>query len=128
MARAASELSPTTRTTRPARVLRKAHHKNNASSAPMMKSTLTLSAARTCGKSDQKPSGIAGRSGAEGWMKDFPKKKASPEPNSISAMPIAMSLTRGKEQIQPWNSPKQTPEAAAASTPSQGEPVSTATA
>jgi hypothetical protein len=60
-----------------------------------------LRAALTCGMSDQKPSGIAGRSGADGWMKGLPRKKASPVPNSISAMPIAMSFTLGNEQIQP---------------------------
>ena len=34
-----------------------------------------------------------------GWMSGLPRKKASPVPNSISAMPTAMSLTRGKPQI-----------------------------
>jgi ABC-type uncharacterized transport system permease subunit len=34
-------------------------------------------------------------------MKGFPRKKARPEPNSISAMPIATSLTRGKRQMKP---------------------------
>ena len=66
-----------------------------------------LSAACTCGVLDQPPSGIAGRSGADGWMKGLPKKKARPEPNSIMAMPMAMSLTFGNLQIQPWNRPKQ---------------------
>ena len=61
-------------------------------------------------------------------MKGLPKKKARPEPNSISAMPMAMSLTLGNLQIQPWNRPKQAPVAEAASTPSQGESVMTATA
>ena len=80
-----------------------------------------LSAACTCGLLDQPPKGIAGRSGADGWMNGLPKKKARPEPNSISAMPMAMSLTFGNLQIQPWNRPKQAPVADAASTPSQGE-------
>ena len=66
-----------------------------------------LSAARTCGTSDQKPSGIAGSIGAEGWMNGLPKKKARPMPNSIRAMPMAMSLTRGNLQIQPWSSAEQ---------------------
>ena len=56
-------------------------------------------------------------------MNGLPKKKARPEPNSISAMPMAMSLTFGNLQIQPWNRPKQAPVAEAASTPSQGESV-----
>ena len=34
---------------------------------------------------------------------------------------MAMSLTFGNLQIQPWNRPKQAPVADAASTPSQGE-------
>ena len=77
--------------------------------------------------SDQKPNGMAGRAGAEGWMKGLPKKNARPVPNSISAMPMAMSLTRGNLQIQPWKRPKQMPLPAAARTPSQGEPETTAT-
>ena len=50
------------------------------------------------------PSGIEGRSGATGWMYDLPKKNARPMPSSISAMPMAMSLTPLKRQIQPWKS------------------------
>jgi hypothetical protein len=61
-------------------------------------------------------------------MKGLPKKKARPEPKSIRAMPIAMSLTFGNLQIQPWKRPKTAPEQAAAKTPSQGEFVITATA
>jgi len=71
---------------------------------------------------------MAGRLGAFGLMNGLPKKKASPEPNSISAMPMAMSLTFGNLQIQPWNRPKHRPAKAAASRPSQGELVITATA
>ena len=44
-------------------------------------------------------------------------------PSSISAMPMAMSLTRGSEQSTPWTRPKTEPAAAAASTPAQAEPV-----
>ena len=58
---------PTTRTVRPARVARKLQVIRKAAATPMKKSGLTLRALRTCGASDQKPSGIAGRSGAEGW-------------------------------------------------------------
>ena len=45
-------------------------------------------------------------------------------PNSISAMPMAMSLTRGNEHISPWISPNSAPASAAATTPAQGFPVS----
>ena len=61
-------------------------------------------------------------------MKGLPKKKARPEPNSIIAMPMAMSLTFGSEQIRPWIRPNRLPARAATSTPSQGEPVITAVA
>ncbi len=45
-------------------------------------------------------------------------------PKSISAIPTAMSLTRGNLQIQPWNAPKQAPERPPATTPIQAEEVS----
>ena len=100
----------------------------NASAAPARNSTLTRSAACTCGRSDHQPRLIAGRSGATGWMKGLPKKNASPVPSSISAMPMAMSLTRGSEQSNPWTSPKIAPASAAASTPIQADPVRKASA
>ncbi|OHV14801.1 hypothetical protein BK022_23750 [Methylorubrum extorquens] len=128
MARAASALSPTTRRIRPALVLRNAHHRNTASAAPARNSTLTRNAAWTCGRSDQKPKGIAGSGGAEGWMKGFPRKKARPEPNSISAMPIATSLTRGKRQMKPCSRPKAPPARPATATPAHALPLSTAVA
>ena len=72
---------------------------------------------------DQPPSEIAGRSGATGWMYGLPKKKARPMPKSISAMPTAMSLTRGNLQIQPWKAPNAAPAIPAASTPAQADEV-----
>ena len=128
MARAASALSPTMRTTRPILVLRNAHHRNRLSAAPTRNRTLTRNAAWTCGRSDQNPNGIAGRGGAEGWMKALPKKKASPDPSSIRLIPTATSLTRGKRQIQPCSKPNPAPHRPATATPAQGEPVSTAVA
>jgi hypothetical protein len=43
----------------------------------------------------KKPSGIAPSRGAVGWIRGLPRKKASPTPSSIMAMPSAMSFTRG---------------------------------
>ena len=40
---------------------------------PTRNSALMSSAERICGRSDQKPSGIEGSIGAEGWMKGLPK-------------------------------------------------------
>src|SRR5688572_11440154 len=113
MARAESEESPTTRRISPARVFLNAHHRNTASAAPIRNSTLTFNAACTWLEFDHQPKGIAGRSGADGWMNGLPKKKARPDPNSISAMPMAMSLTLGNLQIQPWNRPNSAPVAEA---------------
>ena len=81
------------RTIRPKRVLRKAHHRSTASAAPTKNSGFTCSADCTAGLSDQPPSGSDGSRGALGWMKGLPRKKASPVPNSIMAMPMAMSFT-----------------------------------
>ena len=57
-------------------------------------------------------------------MKGLPKKKASPMPNSIMAMPMAMSLTL-RELADPAVEQRRStaPASPAASTPSQGEPV-----
>lgn len=128
MARAASVLSPTTRRIRPMRVFLKAQNRKRARAAPMKNSTLILSAAWICGVLDQPPSWIEGSFGATGWMKDLPRKNAMPRPNCIMAMPMAMSLTFGNLQIQPWMSPKIAPATIAASTPRVGELVMTATA
>jgi len=111
------------RTMRPQRVFLNAHHMNTASAMPMKNSGLISSAERTCGSDDQPPSEIEGRCGACGWMKGLPKKKARPVPNSIMAMPIAMSFTLGSLQIYPWIAPKKQPERPAQNTPNQGEPV-----
>ena len=46
------------------------------------------------------PSANAGRCGACGWISGLPRKNASPMPNSISAMPTATSLTRGRRTDQ----------------------------
>ena len=40
---------------------------------PTRNRALMLSAERICGTSDQKPSGIDGSIGAEGWMNGLPK-------------------------------------------------------
>jgi hypothetical protein len=78
--------------------------------------------------SDHQPKGMDGRLGATGWMKGLPKKNASPIPKSMSAMPMAMSLTRGIEQITPCRMPNIAPASAAAPTPAQADPVRKATA
>ena len=65
---------------------------------------------------------MAGSVGAAGWISGLPKKKASPVPSSISAMPTAMSLTPRSEQRTPCKSPNRTPARPAASTPTHGEP------
>ncbi len=73
MARAASVLSPTTRIVRPVRVERNIQASASAAAMPIRNSTLTFSAAWTCGRPDHAPKGIEGRSGATGWMKGLPK-------------------------------------------------------
>ena len=69
------------------------------------------------------PKSIAGSRGAVGSISGLPRKNASPVPNSISAMPTAMSLTRGSEQMPACSAPSSAPVIPAASTPSHGEPV-----
>ena len=87
------------RTIRPKRVLRNAHHSSTASAAPTKNSGLICSADWTAGLSDHRPSCSDGRRGAFGWMYALPRKKARPVPNSIMAMPMAMSFTLGSLQI-----------------------------
>src|SRR5215831_2965453 len=128
MARAASALSPTMRTTRPARVLANAHHSAAAQATPTKNSALTSSAARSWGDDDQKPSEIDGSIGALGWMYGLPKKNARPMPSNIMAMPSATSLTRGSLQSQPCRAPNSDPTSPAASTPIHGEPECSDTA
>ncbi len=76
-----------------------------ASTTPIRNSTLMRSAARTCGMSLHQPKSIAGSRGAVGSISGLPRKNASPVPNSISAMPTAMSLTRGSEQMPACSAP-----------------------
>ena len=123
MARAASALSPAVRRISPQRVVVSAQTRSGASATPIRNSTLIFSAARTCGTSLHQPKSIAGRIGALGSISGLPRKKASPVPNSISAMPTAMSLTRGRPQIAACTSPSSAPDMPAASTPSHGDPV-----
>ncbi len=61
-------------------------------------------------------------------MNGLPKKKASPVPNSIRAMPMATSLTRGNLQRNPCSKPNSPPASPATATPAQGEFVRTAVA
>ena len=75
----------------------------------MMNSTLTCSADWTCGELAQSPRWIAGNVGALGCTNGLPRKNARPVPNSIRPMPTAMSLTRGRLQIEPCSSPSATP-------------------
>ena len=124
MARAASLLSPTTRIVRPIRVARNIQASATASTQPARNRTLTLSAAWTCGLSLHQPKGIAGKSGATGWIYGLPKKNARPIPSSIIAMPVAMSLTLGSRQTTPWTAPNRVPASADAPTPSHADPVS----
>src|ERR1700722_11954429 len=105
MARAASELSPTVRSTSPQRVRSSMKPMAGARSNPTTKSALICSAERTSGELDQKPRSMAGSFGALGWMNGLPRKKARPVPNEMSAMPIATSLTRGRLHRQPCRPP-----------------------
>ena len=75
------------------------------------------------GESLQPPRAIVGSLGACGCTKGLPRKNARPEPKMKSAMPTAMSLTRGRLHTAACSRPSRAPAAAAASTPSQGEPV-----
>ncbi|MGY4161960.1 hypothetical protein ACVINW_007802 [Bradyrhizobium sp. USDA 4461] len=79
-------------------------------------------AARSCGTSLHQPKSIAGSRAAVGSISGLPRKKARPVPSSISAMPTAMSLTRGNEQMPACSAPNSAPVIPAASTPSHGEP------
>jgi hypothetical protein len=87
-----------------------------------------VSACSTAGIELHAPSSMDFRSGALGWISGLPSQKARPEPASISAMPMAVSLTRARLHSAPCSSPKTMPTAAAASTPSHGLPVVRATA
>ena len=78
--------------------------------------------------SDQNPSGSAGRCGADGWMKDLPKKKARPVPNSIMRDADRDVVDLGKLADPAVEQAEAGAGAAAASRPSHGEPVMTATA
>ena len=51
------------------------------------------------------------------------EEEGEAEPNSIMAMPMATSLTRGSLQMKPCMAPSSMPTTPAASTPTQGEPV-----
>ena len=68
IARAAAALSPTVRTTSPARVLRNAQPSAKAMMIPAKNSGLISSALRRLASCDHPPKGSAGRRGAEGWM------------------------------------------------------------
>ena len=81
------------------------------------------SAARTCGMSLHQPKSIDGRCGAVGSISGLPRKNASPVPSNMSAMPTAMSLTRGSPQIAACSAPSAAPQSPAATTPSHGDPV-----
>ena len=69
------------------------------------------------------PSSMSGNCGAMGATKRLPKKKASPLPKMIIAMPAATSFTAGCCVSHACSAPSRRPTAAAASTPSHGEPV-----
>src|SRR5258708_10020546 len=101
MARAASELSPTMRTTRPQRVLRKAQARKKASAMPMRNSGFTCSADCSCGSELQSPKEIEGRLGAFGWMNGLPRKKARPVP----AFDLLRRLERSEEHTSELQSP-----------------------
>ncbi len=123
MARAASALSPTVRTTNPQRVRCKTKSTAPLMAMPRTNSTFTCSAERTADDELHQPSGIDGRCGAVGPISGLPKKNASPTPKSIKAIPTATSLTRGRLHSQACSAPSITPTAPAASTPSHGDPV-----
>ena len=89
----------------------------------MTNSALICSADCTCADELHQPADTAGRCGAVGPINGLPRKNASPTPNSISAMPTATSLTRGREHSHACSAPSATPATPAVSTPSHGEPV-----
>ena len=66
---------------------------------PTISSELICSAVAICWLPVQAPSENEPSRGADGWMYGLPKKNATPVPNSIIAMPTAMSFTRGSLQI-----------------------------
>ena len=106
----------------------KAQYTAKAKITPMTNSGLIDSAACTAGWLVQPPSSMAGRSGALGWIKGLPSQKARPEPASISAMPMAVSLTRFRLHNMPCSAPNNMPTHAAARMPSHGLPVTSDTA
>mgnify|MGYP003694492193 CR=1 FL=1 len=84
---------------------------------------LISKAERIAGLSLQLPSGSPGSIAARGSMNGLPRKNARPMPKMNSAMPTAMSLTRGRLQMAACSNPSALPATPAASMPSQGEPV-----
>ncbi len=123
MARAASALSPAMRRIRPQRVCVSAQTSERRERDADEEQHVDLQ--RGAHLRDVAPPAELdrGRIGACGWISGLPRKNARPVPNSISAMPTAMSLTRGKLQIAACSTPSSAPDTPAASTPSQGEPV-----
>ena len=94
---AASALSPTTRTIRPTRVLRNAHHRKTASATPTRNSDVDLQ--RRLHLRDVGPAAErdrrAGRARPAGCRACRRRRRGRCR-SSISAMPMAMSLTLGK--------------------------------
>ena len=113
IARAASTLSPASRTIRPQRVFvsaqaqREGEHDADHEQVVDLQRLADLRDARSTSRGRCAP-----RLGALGWMKGLPRKKARPVPNSISAMPVAMSLTRGSWQMRGMQRAQQQADAA----------------
>src|SRR6185312_3769593 len=97
MARAVSALSPTVRRMRPQRVRRSRNRTATVVTRPSTNSAFTRRAERTGAEPDHHPSDTAGKCGAVGPTSGLPRKKARPTPNSISAIPTAMSFTGGQD-------------------------------
>ena len=109
MARAASALSPAMRTIRPQRVLREAPT-HSATRERDADEEQRVDLQRRAHLRDVAPAAERDRRRAAApaaGCSGLPRKNARPVPNSISAMPMAMSLTRGSVQMQPCSSAEQ---------------------
>ena len=85
-------------------------------------------AARAAGSEMCAPRSITGSCGAIGATNCLPKKKATPLPKMIIAMPAAMSFTPGNSVTRACSKPNRVPASAAATKPSHGDPVRSETA
>ncbi len=91
--RAACGSSPAARIFKPQRVRVSSQCRKKAQAIPTKNNGLIRSADCTAGLLLQPPKLTSGSCGAIGATNRFPKKKASPLPNRIMAIPVATSFT-----------------------------------